>query len=226
MAEKLSDKYELDFFDFLIKRFINPEHGIKPKKSTRKNQEAEREAHKFRQDARSMMKDEQTLESIKDRQRKKRKKDWQQEHRKWNPKTKTFDQVVKSGGKATTNATHTVAKYQEERRNTMVNKTKKDARRMAAEEDALTHTLMGKDEIKRIETKQAAERMVAEEDDVTLDAIVKNVIKEAIEKESRENKKSGGKVKKYRGGGKVYSNQNKRYAHGGKVSGRKATYKY
>ena len=37
-------------------------------------------------------------------------------------------------------------------------------------------------------------------------------------------KKSGGKVKKYMGGGKVYTNQNKRYAHGGKVSGRKAKY--
>ena len=36
--------------------------------------------------------------------------------------------------------------------------------------------------------------------------------------------KSGGKVKKYMGGGKVYTNQNKRYAHGGKVSGRKAKY--
>ena len=30
--------------------------------------------------------------------------------------------------------------------------------------------------------------------------------------------------KKYMGGGKVYINQNKRYAHGGKVSGRKAKY--
>ena len=39
-------------------------------------------------------------------------------------------------------------------------------------------------------------------------------------------KKSGGKVKKYMGGGKVYTTQNKRYAHGGKVSGRKAAYKY
>ena len=38
--------------------------------------------------------------------------------------------------------------------------------------------------------------------------------------------KSGGKVKKYMGGGKVYASHNKRYAHGGKVSGRKATYKY
>ena len=37
-------------------------------------------------------------------------------------------------------------------------------------------------------------------------------------------KKSGGKVKKYMGGGKVYTTQNKRYAHGGKVSGRKAKY--
>ena len=37
-------------------------------------------------------------------------------------------------------------------------------------------------------------------------------------------KKSGGKVKKYMGGGKVYTNQNKRYTHGGKVSGRKAKY--
>ena len=36
--------------------------------------------------------------------------------------------------------------------------------------------------------------------------------------------KKGGKVKKYMGGGKVYTNQNKRYAHGGKVSGRKAKY--
>ena len=27
-------------------------------------------------------------------------------------------------------------------------------------------------------------------------------------------------------GGKVYTSHNKRYAHGGKVSGRKATYKY
>ena len=36
--------------------------------------------------------------------------------------------------------------------------------------------------------------------------------------------KSGGKVKKYMGGGKVYTTQNKRYAHGGKVSGRKAKY--
>ena len=27
-------------------------------------------------------------------------------------------------------------------------------------------------------------------------------------------------------GGKVYASHNKRYAHGGKVSGRKATYKY
>ena len=38
--------------------------------------------------------------------------------------------------------------------------------------------------------------------------------------------KSGGKVRKKKSGGKVYANQNKRYAHGGKVSGRKATYKY
>ena len=38
--------------------------------------------------------------------------------------------------------------------------------------------------------------------------------------------KSGGKIKKYMGGGKVYTTQNKRYAYGGKVSGRKATYKY
>ena len=37
-------------------------------------------------------------------------------------------------------------------------------------------------------------------------------------------KKSGGKVKKYMGGGKVYASHNKRYAHGGKVSGRKAKY--
>ena len=36
--------------------------------------------------------------------------------------------------------------------------------------------------------------------------------------------KKGGKVKKYMGGGKVYTTQNKRYAHGGKVSGRKAKY--
>ena len=36
----------------------------------------------------------------------------------------------------------------------------------------------------------------------------------------------GGKVKKYMGGGKVYASHNKRYSHGGKVSGRKATYKY
>ena len=35
---------------------------------------------------------------------------------------------------------------------------------------------------------------------------------------------SGGKVKKYMGGGKVYASHNKRYAHGGKVSGRKAKY--
>jgi len=38
--------------------------------------------------------------------------------------------------------------------------------------------------------------------------------------------KKGGKVKKYMGGGKVYASHNKRYSHGGKVSGRKATYKY
>ncbi len=38
--------------------------------------------------------------------------------------------------------------------------------------------------------------------------------------------KSGGKVKKKKSGGKVYTSHNKRYAHGGKVSGRKATYKY
>jgi len=38
-------------------------------------------------------------------------------------------------------------------------------------------------------------------------------------------KKSGGKVKKKKGGGKVYASHNKRYAHGGKVSGRKAKYK-
>ena len=37
-------------------------------------------------------------------------------------------------------------------------------------------------------------------------------------------KKSGGKVKKYMGGGKVSTTQNKRSAHGGKVSGRKAKY--
>ena len=37
--------------------------------------------------------------------------------------------------------------------------------------------------------------------------------------------KSGGKVRKKKSGGKVYTNQNKRYANGGKVSGRKATYK-
>ena len=29
-----------------------------------------------------------------------------------------------------------------------------------------------------------------------------------------------------KGGGKVYASHNKRYAYGGKVSGRKATYKY
>ena len=43
-----------------------------------------------------------------------------------------------------------------------------------------------------------------------------------------ESKKSGGKVRKTKkrkkSGGKVYTNQNKRYAHGGKVSGRKAKY--
>ena len=39
-------------------------------------------------------------------------------------------------------------------------------------------------------------------------------------------KNEGGEVKKKKSGGKVYSNQSKRYAHGGKVSGRKATYKY
>ena len=38
--------------------------------------------------------------------------------------------------------------------------------------------------------------------------------------------KKGGKVKKYMGGGKVYASNTKRYSHGGKVSGRKATYKY
>ncbi len=36
----------------------------------------------------------------------------------------------------------------------------------------------------------------------------------------------GGKVKKYMGGGKVYASHNKRYSYGGKVSGRKANYKY
>ena len=36
--------------------------------------------------------------------------------------------------------------------------------------------------------------------------------------------KSGGKVRKKKSGGKVYANHNKRYAHGGKVSGRKAKY--
>ena len=36
--------------------------------------------------------------------------------------------------------------------------------------------------------------------------------------------KSGGKVRKKKSGGKVYTTQNKRYAHGGKVSGRKAKY--
>ena len=36
--------------------------------------------------------------------------------------------------------------------------------------------------------------------------------------------KSVSKKKKKSSGGKVYSNQNKRYAHGGKVSGRKAKY--
>ena len=41
---------------------------------------------------------------------------------------------------------------------------------------------------------------------------------------SFEGMKKGGKVKKYMGGGKVYTTQNKRYAHGGKVSGRKAKY--
>jgi len=40
----------------------------------------------------------------------------------------------------------------------------------------------------------------------------------------RKTVKSGGKVKKYMGGGKVYASHNKRYAHGGKVSGRKAKY--
>ena len=40
---------------------------------------------------------------------------------------------------------------------------------------------------------------------------------ELLKSVSKKNKKSSG--------GKVYSNQNKRYAHGGKVSGRKATYK-
>ena len=45
-------------------------------------------------------------------------------------------------------------------------------------------------------------------------------------KGTKPKKMGGGKVKKYMGGGKVYINQNKRYAHGGKVSGRKATYKY
>ena len=44
-------------------------------------------------------------------------------------------------------------------------------------------------------------------------------------KGTKPKKMGGGKVKKYMGGGKVYINQNKRYAHGGKVSGRKATYK-
>ena len=43
-----------------------------------------------------------------------------------------------------------------------------------------------------------------------------------------ESKKSGGKVRKTKkrkkSGGKVYTTQNKRYAHGGKVSGRKAKY--
>tara|TARA_Y100000593_G_scaffold83923_1_gene158586 strand:- start:266 stop:733 length:468 start_codon:yes stop_codon:yes gene_type:complete len=37
--------------------------------------------------------------------------------------------------------------------------------------------------------------------------------------------KSGGKVKKKKSGGKVYASHNKRYSHGGKVSGRKAKYK-
>ena len=37
-------------------------------------------------------------------------------------------------------------------------------------------------------------------------------------------KNEGGEVKKKKSGGKVYSNQSKRYAHGGKVSGRKAKY--
>jgi len=32
--------------------------------------------------------------------------------------------------------------------------------------------------------------------------------------------------KTVKSGGKVYASHNKRYAHGGKVSGRKATYKY
>jgi FMN phosphatase YigB (HAD superfamily) len=36
--------------------------------------------------------------------------------------------------------------------------------------------------------------------------------------------KSGGKVKKKKSGGKVYSSHDKRYSHGGKVSGRKAKY--
>ena len=45
-------------------------------------------------------------------------------------------------------------------------------------------------------------------------------------KDLEESYKKGGKVKKYMGGGKVYASHNKRYSYGGKVSGRKATYKY
>ena len=36
--------------------------------------------------------------------------------------------------------------------------------------------------------------------------------------------KKGGKVKKKKSGGKVYATQNKRYANGGKLSGRKAKF--
>ena len=49
---------------------------------------------------------------------------------------------------------------------------------------------------------------------------------ELLQKSTNKKKRSGGKVKKKKSGGKVYASNNKRYAYGGKVSGRKATYKY
>ena len=66
--------------------------------------------------------------------------------------------------------------------------------------------------------------------DIPLTGPEEKVLKEYLTKEkektSFQGMKKGGKVKKYMGGGKVYASHNKRYAHGGKVSGRKATYKY
>ena len=75
-------------------------------------------------------------------------------------------------------------------------------------------------------SKSAAIKILRAAGIMTSKDVQSYVDKMSLRLDKKVDPKTGKVSVKKKSGGKVYANQNKRYAHGGKVSGRKATYKY